>query len=170
MSSGWQVAVAIYAAVVATGALFLEIRRWFEGRPRLIVGASPEMMTIDATGIEDGPYVIVTVTNRGFTPTTVTHFGLLEYASWWRRIRGKHGQAAIITNPTIPGSSMGQLPSILEPGRQWMGAINQDEVQEWMDTGRFHIAIYATHSDRPALTPLKRKPELPKALKDAEEQ
>jgi hypothetical protein len=33
----WQEGASIYAAIVATGALFLEIRRWFESGPRLKV-------------------------------------------------------------------------------------------------------------------------------------
>ena len=35
MSDGWGIGVTIYAAIVATGAHFLEVRRWVESGPRL---------------------------------------------------------------------------------------------------------------------------------------
>lgn len=170
MTEWWQVGVALYAAVVATGALFLEVRRWFEGKPRLVVNANPGMTTVGPRGLGDKKYVIVTATNRGSTPTTITHLGLLDFANWWKRLRRQHGRAAVVTHPTIAGTAMGQIPFVLEPGRQWSGVLNDDdELKEWMDTGRLYVAIYATHSERALLAPLRRKPKLPESLEDAEE-
>ena len=46
MNNDWQVWVAVYAAIVATGALFLEVRRWFESGPRLYLMASTNMIFV----------------------------------------------------------------------------------------------------------------------------
>lgn len=158
MTEWWQVGIAVYAAIVATGALALEVRRWFEGRPSLIVTAAPGMMTYGIKGRQDGPYVMVTVTNRGNAPTTVTHLVIHEYANLWKRWRRQQGETYYISNPTIPGSAIGKLPTILEPGRLWMAAFDDDnKAREWLASGRFYVAIYATHSDSPALTRLRWK-------------
>lgn len=78
MSEWWPVGVAIYAAIVATGALFLEVRRWVEGQARLVVSATLGMATFNLPGTEGNRYLVVNVTNRGGSPTTLTTLGLLE--------------------------------------------------------------------------------------------
>ena len=45
MNNVWGIRVAIYAAIVATGALFLEIRRWVESGPRLHLTVSTYVQT-----------------------------------------------------------------------------------------------------------------------------
>jgi len=57
--------VAVYAAIVATGALFLEVRRWFESGPRLNIHVMPEAKTFNLPGTENNTYLVATVKNRG---------------------------------------------------------------------------------------------------------
>src|SRR3546814_11379007 len=106
---------------------------------------------------EDGTYCFVTVTNRGSTPTTVTHLVAHEYANWWKRWRRSACATYYITDPPLPGSSIGQMPSVLETGRQWQAAFDADaKAREWLDSGRFYVAISATHATAPALTRVQR--------------
>lgn len=167
MPISWEVGVAIYAAVVGTGALFLEVRRWFESRPRLVVSVAPGMATFNIPETEDNTYVIVTVANRGAFATTVTHLGLLGYPSWWRRLWRKHTRATFV-NCTIPGSI--PLPHMLGPGAKWEGMIlENDDLRDWAESDRVYVVIYASHSDRGALLRLKLKPEGEQPLEGAEE-
>ena len=166
MAEWWQIWVAIYAAIVATGVGFLEVRRWVEERPRLSISASPNMQTINVRGTEDKTYVMVNVSSRGALPTTITNLGLLEFPNWRQRIRRKSSRSAIITNPSLPGTAIGKLPDRFDPGSLWSGAIDQNqELDEWMHSGRLFVAIYASHSDRPVVERLKPQP---KSLEDAE--
>src|SRR3546814_2695548 len=90
---------------------------------------------------EDGTYCFVTVTNRGSTPTTVTHLVAHEYANWWKRWRRSACATYYITDPTLPGSSIGQMPSVLEPGRQWQAAFDEDaKAREWLDRSEEHTS------------------------------
>jgi hypothetical protein len=60
--------VAIYAAIVATAALALNIRTWFESRPRLKVTVTPNGMVISAgPQFDERDLIIATVTNLGKT-------------------------------------------------------------------------------------------------------
>ena len=145
----WQVWVAIYAAMVATGVLFLEVRRWVETKARLAIDIAQRMQTINIPGAGAGPYLLVTVSNRGQSPTTITHLALEEFPSWWARVRGKRAKAAVVIMPMLPGMTQ-HLPFFLEPGAQWQGAALQDqELEDWIASGHLYVAIYASHFRKP---------------------
>ncbi len=149
MPEWWQVWVAIYAAMVATGVLFLEVRRWVETKARLAIDIAQRMQTINIPGAGDGPYLLVTVSNRGQSPTTITHLALEEFPSWWARVRGKRAKAAVVIMPMLPGMTQ-HLPFFLEPGAQWQGAALQDqELEDWIASGHLYVAIYASHFRKP---------------------
>lgn len=169
MSDSWAVGVAIYAAIVATGVLSLEVRRWVEAQARLVISVSPGMKTFNIPETEGKTYVVVTVVNRGASPTTLTHLALLGFSTKWQRLRRKHCRAAVVY-PKIPGTTSGQLPHILEPGGEWKGMIlENDTLREWADEGHLYAAIYASHSDRPTLEAVKLKPKREESLEGAEE-
>ncbi len=88
-TASWAIAVAAYAAIVATSALVLEVRRWFESGARLKIHIMPEGKTVNMPGTEDKTYLVATVTNRGNAPTTITHFALRDYGDWFGRLRSK---------------------------------------------------------------------------------
>ena len=160
MSNVWTIAVAIYAAIVATGALFLEIRRWVESAPRLHVTVSPNMQRLPLT--DKKLYVMVFVSNRGSSPTTITNLGLKRYDNWWQRFRDKPSEDMIVAHPIIQGTDAGRTPHELAPGSQWVGAMNRDEkMEEWLNIGRFYVAVYATHREHPTVKRLPRPRQVP---------
>lgn len=156
---------ALYAAIVATGALFLEVRRWFESSAKLRIGIMPEGKIASNRGIGEDTYLVVNVSNRGGSATTLTHFGMVHYGSWWRRIRDKPEKSFIVPHPHPAGASSG-LPHLLAPGATWTGmAKHEKETMDLMETGDFWVQIYATHSDKPAYARvIKRKPPEGKKL------
>ena len=156
MSNVWGIWVAIYAAIVATGALFLEIRRWVESGPRLHLTTSPNMQILPS--IDEKSYVMVFVSNRGSVATTITNLGLRRYDNWWEKFRKKPSEDLIITHPTIPGTDVGKLRHVLKPGSIWMSAMDQDhKMTERLNSGRFYVAVYVSHRNSPIV---KRLPKL----------
>ncbi len=148
--SNVDVAVAVtatYAAIIATAALALEVRRWVEARARLTINISPEMAyTGDAD--EDTSYLLAEVVNRGTIPTTITHFALEEYPTWWAALRRKQTYAAVILRPTPEGLPL-NIPQVLGPGERWTGmARHNEKFVERAKAGRLYVAIYASHRDR----------------------
>jgi hypothetical protein len=153
--------VATYAAIVATGALFLEVRRWFESGPRVVVQPRPNMMLIGTDGDDDEEGIlIVNVYNRGDASTTITGLSLYEFPSWWARYRFKASRAFFIPNPQ-PAGSLPIVPKELRPGGHWVGlARPRPELTGDIETGRFCAAIHCTDRDKPYLARIpKRKPE-----------
>lgn len=148
--------VALYAAVVATGALFLEVRRWFEGGPRIYVKASPNMTMFnhmeETTGL-----LVVNVANRGDVPTTITHFGIHQYPTLWKRFTGKPSRTFIIPNPQPEGTPP-IIPAVLRPGERWMGMAHpRPEITGDIETGTFWAAIYTTDRDKPYLAHVAKR-------------
>jgi hypothetical protein len=148
MADAWQTGTAIYAAIVATGALFLEVRRWFEDKPRLAIRVATQQQLFNVAGYANREFLIVTVSNRGKRPTTITNLWLFEYANVIQRIRRHHRKAAVVAVPEIPGTGM-RTPYSIEPGREWMGMVDRNEgLVDWLATGRLYVGILTSHQDR----------------------
>ena len=147
----WTIIVAAYAAIVATGALALEVRRWFESGPRLNIQVMPEMKTFNMPGTEDNTYLIADVANRGNSPTTITHFAMRDFGSWFGRLRSKAKWSGIVVRP-YPAGAAPNIPAKLEPGERWSGmALHNDELRSAIDAGWLYVLIYASHSDKPIM-------------------
>ena len=162
------IAVAAYAAIVATAVLGLEVRRWFEAGARLKTTIMPEAKTFGIPGTEDSTYIVAAVANRGNAPTTITHFAVRDFGSWFGRIRSKPTWTAVIPNPQPPGSSPG-LPKTLQPGEIWTGMARYDDegdLKGRVEAGQLHVMIYASHTDKPSLIRVRVPPRPPE---DAEE-
>jgi hypothetical protein len=151
-------AVAFYAAIVATGALFLEIRRWYESGVRLAIVIMPEAKMFGGLTSDDKTYLVVNVLNRGETATTITHLVLFNYGSWWNLLRRKLINSAIVNNP---GHHAGQnIPFLLEPGKIFHGLVNHEpELVRWIDDGWLFVGVIGSHADKPVLKRV-RKPRL----------
>jgi hypothetical protein len=162
-----QTAATLYAAIVATGALALEVRRWFESGPKIHVTASPDMIMIYGRKEVSG-LLLVNVINRGHTPTTITHFAILEYPNALKRWRNDPAHSFLIPHPQPEGSPP-SIPHVLEPGRQWTGVARpRPDVTGDIQTGTFWAAIYTTDRKRPYLAHIRRKTEA-KELVEAKE-
>lgn len=150
--SSW---IAVYAAIVATGALALEIRRWFETGPRIVVDALPDMTLIGAERDKDErDLLIVRVANRGDISTTITHMIVVEYPNWLARIRDQQSKSFVIPNPQSSGPSI--IPANLAPGGLWQGiARSRPDVTGDIRTGNFWAGVITSGRNRPFLARIK---------------
>ncbi|WP_147290411.1 hypothetical protein [Pannonibacter phragmitetus] len=150
---GW---VAAYAAIVATGALALEIRRWFETGPRISVRARADTVLLDGDRKTEG-LIAVDVVNRGDAPTTLKNLLVLKFPSRWDRWRMNPCRTFVIPHPQSNGSPP-ILPDVLQPGRVWTGFVpDRPDVTGDIQTGEFWAAVYATDRDRPYLAHIAKK-------------
>jgi hypothetical protein len=164
--------VAIYAAIVATSALLLNFKSWFDSGVKLWLGLMADGMVVGGDPREEEEdLVILTVTNRGDAPTTITHMVVFEMP-WWERYRLRPRKirptnSYIIPNPQLKGYPP-NVPSLLEPAKQWTGALRKrDDVIPDLHNGKFYTGVYASHRDRPYLVRIpKKKPALPKGTKE----
>jgi hypothetical protein len=92
-------ATAIYAAIVATGALALEIRRWFESGPKLYLTIMSQAQLFGTGQQDESEYLAARVTNRGDRPTTITSYGLHQYKSPFHRWLNRSSKSAIVPRP-----------------------------------------------------------------------
>jgi hypothetical protein len=155
--SSWATA---YAAIVATGALVLEIRRWVESGPRLAILISPDMIVLSDGREEEKGLIIVTVMNRGDQPTTIATLGINEFQSNWHALFRKPSKSFVVPRPSFYAREVGS-PAILEPGREWKGFIRtEDSNLPDVRSGRFWISLYTTDRDRYYVKeiPTRRKP------------
>ncbi|CDZ55513.1 hypothetical protein [Neorhizobium galegae] len=168
MEWGPEAWVATYAAIVATGALSLEIRRWFESGPKIYVRATANMIMLDGRGGQTKGLLIVYVTNRGDTPTTITNLCLLDYPNVLARWRDKASRSFVIPHPQPPGTPP-TIPHVLNPGQQWAGmAHDRSDVTGDVQTGTMYAAVYTTDRNRPYVVRIPKRKEL-EGLKDAKE-
>ncbi|NLS04611.1 hypothetical protein HGP14_14730 [Rhizobium sp. P32RR-XVIII] len=151
--------IAIYAAIVATGALSLEVRRWFESGPKIYLRATPNMLVINHPATEGRKFVRVLAVNRGDAPTTIQSLGVSEYQNIWARWRDKPIRAFAIPHPQLPGSPP-TLPYVLKTGEQWNGFVHDRiDVTGDMETGKMYAVIYTTDREKPYIARIpKRKP------------
>jgi hypothetical protein len=165
MTDWWTIGIA-YAAIVSTGALFLEIRRWVEAGPRLNIHVMPEAKTINLPGTEKNTYLLATVTNRGNAATTITHFVFRDYETWFNHLRSKPVWTAIVPDPH-PHPHARQMSQPLQPGERWTGmALHHEELKRRMDGGYLYVVIFASHTDKLIS---KRVHRLAKPPQDAKE-
>jgi hypothetical protein len=157
--------VAGYAAIIATGALALEIRRWFESGPKISVSVSPDMEMVGGIGSKVTGILFVTAVNTGDTPTTITNLTIEERATLWGRMRRKKTRSFILPDPRVNGAGHG-LPYVLRPGEQWNG-LGQDPKTVISDvrSGRFRACVYTSHRKRPYRARIAPEHALPKEVK-----
>jgi hypothetical protein len=157
--------IAIYAAVVATSALLLNFKSWFDSGVKLRLGLMVDAVVIgDDPDPEEKDLIVLTVTNRGDAATTIKYMLLFEMP-WWerfrlrsRKIRPTHSY--VIPNPQLKGSPA-NTPSLLEPAKQWTGALRKRDDLD-LRTGKFYTGVYASNRDRPYLIRIpKNKDVLP---------
>jgi hypothetical protein len=162
MTDWWTIIIAAYAAIVATGALALEIRRWFESGPRLSLHIMPKTEMINAPGTEGNTYLFATVTNRGSAPTTITHFELCDYGSWFGRLRSKPTWRSLVLHPH-PSPHVSNLPAITQPGQIWQGmALYEHDLEKRIEGRWLYVMIHASHTDKPTSKRVRRPAKPPK--------
>lgn len=84
--SDLEAGAVIYAAIVATAALALEVRRWVESGPRLVLTIMSQAKAFGGPVPDENTYLHARVTNRGVMPTTLTNFAHHSYSSRLHRL------------------------------------------------------------------------------------
>ncbi|RCK33384.1 hypothetical protein TH9_10870 [Thalassospira xiamenensis] len=142
--------IALYAAIVATGALALEIRRWVENGPKLSLSL---MLTAQSTADYDLPgderqkFILLTAVNSGNAPTTVTHIILHRYNSLFSRFRMRPSESWVVVK-----NSICPLPYTLEVAKIFHGQINHDsELVAHIKSGNLYVGVAVTHKKYPIL-------------------
>lgn len=151
----WQAWTAIYAALVATVVLALEVRRWFESGVRLAIHVMPNACVLDGKTVVEGRYLLVTVSNRGDRPATITHFAIVEYAGTWglqwlRRACRRQTNFWLVQDPRLSEHHPPAIPVVLHPGQLWQGFADWHLMDSLMAGTRrkLFVAIYASDSRR----------------------
>lgn len=145
-----------YAAIVGTAALALEVRRWFEGRPKLYLNTAADMSLVQGGEISETKYVSVSVTNRGQSATTLTHFCLYCYPTFISRLKNKPTETMVVAMANPVGGI--QLPHVLPQGHFWSGLAKQDaNLKAQLDRGEIWAGIVASHKARPSYARVKSR-------------
>jgi hypothetical protein len=152
--------VALYAAIVATSALLLNLRTWIESGPRLKINLIPDGMIIGGgPEFDEKDIVIVNVTNRGRTPVLITNLLLWEMPTWTARWRRRPTRAFVVANTSLKGSPP-NIPSLLEPARIRTGVARRSpDVIPDLHNGNFYLGVCTSHTDKPIFRRI-RKPNL----------
>jgi hypothetical protein len=150
--------VAIYAAIVGTGALLLNFKNWLDSGAKLFLTLMPGGMIIGGDPqFDERDLIIVNVINRGAATTMITNLTLHEFLSWYARWRFQPSSNCVVTNPQMKGYPP-CIPSDLEPNKKWTGIIrNRSDFDFDLHSGNFYVAVHASHRDRPYI---RRIPKL----------
>jgi hypothetical protein len=149
-----------YAAVVATLALGLEVRRWLKEKPKLDITLMPAVLATlgGSESDENDSLLVVNVVNLGGATTTIESLSLVEFTTFGRRWLRKPNRSFIVPQPQPKGYPI-NVPSELRPNQRWTGIVSKRSTPVEFDTGIFYAQIAASHSKR---TTLKRIPPMPK--------
>lgn len=153
----WGDAATIYAGVVATAALALEVRRWVESGPKLRLSVMEHaLVTSDDSR---NAYIAVTAINVGEVPTTITHLTIQRFPSLLAYIRAKPSWTALVPKPHLDGLPP-NLPKLLNTGEQWLGLANRTEdLLEMAKKERLYIGVVHSFAKKPVLERLLFKPD-----------
>jgi hypothetical protein len=144
--------VAIYAAIVATTALFLNIRTWIESGPRLKISLIPDGLVIGGgEEFDERDLVIVTVTNRGRIPVLITNLLLWEMPTWRSRWRKRPTRTMVVSDPQLKGYPR-NIPGELAPAHIWTGVIrDRPNIVPHLRNGNFYVGVSMSYRDEPYL-------------------
>ena len=142
----WTLTIAIYAAVVATFTLLWDWWKWLHAGPSLVVTGQANMKSYGMPAFEGKSVMVVNATNRGDRPTTITHFTIHQYPSWWAWMRKRAPFNAIVN----VANDMRPPPYVLPAGGTWTApCLQDDEMVNLANTGRLYLSITHSHSTKP---------------------
>lgn len=152
------------ALMVASASFAVSYLQWFGGSPRLFITLMADAVLIPDPDPEPKPKLALYVTNRGGTPTTITHCVVFCYASWIHRwVLRRPYWTAIVPNPSGNPHAPG-IPARIGVNEYWHGIIYyRDEIPEARAKGHLYVGVIASHSRREFLIKVpKKKPNVPK--------
>jgi hypothetical protein len=129
-----------WGAVVATAVLAWDVVKFRKTAASVRVIARPNMQLFGPEGMNETKLVLVTATNHGGQPTTITHVVAFHYPSWLARILRRPDMQGAIPQPISS-----PLPKTLGPGEIWTGFIDQADLVEKSPAGG-HTYCGVNHS------------------------
>lgn len=153
----YTVAIAVYAAVVATSVAIWDVVKWKMQGPNLDVEVHAGMRLYAGGAPDEREFIVMRVTNRGDRPTTITNMGYLLYRDDFvaRWSQNSNTFAAIVPSP----SEAQPLPFVLAPGIQWVGMGEQDaELARMARSGCLMCAVYHSHTNKPIMHKIVVRP------------
>jgi hypothetical protein len=135
------------AAWVGAGAaglrLLWDVYKWARSGPKVDVNVEADMLPVGGIAQYelDKKFVMISATNVGEQPTTVTMVAGRWYRTWFQRLRRKPEEHFIISPLPIAGQG---VPHLLARGERWVGAIGQSKVEEYLKSGRLECGVYLT--------------------------
>ena len=142
--------IAIYAAVIGTSAFALNVRAWFESKPRLHVSLIPDgVVGGGGPDVDETDLVIVNVTNRGRVPVYITNLVIFEFQSRYARWLRRPTLTGVVAQPNLKGRPL-NIPCLLEPSRIWVGVARKhsDKIRN-MHTGNVYVGVCTSHREKP---------------------
>lgn len=146
--------IAILALVISGAALTLELRRWFDDGPKIVVSVMADATLFpDDDGKEK---LALSAVNRGNTPTTLTHFVAFTYKSKIHKLLKKPISTGLVANPGMHAHA--HLPQEIGVNKTWMGLMNySDKLQKARVDGQLYVGVIATHSNKTYLAKVQAK-------------
>lgn len=139
-----------WGAGVATTVLGWDIYKWVISGPRLTVKAQPNMQ--ETGDPHETKNILVEVVNRGDKLTTLTHLAFYSYKTIFHRLaRRRNPRVGIAPHPGGSG-----LPFELEPGKRWIGLVEQNGVFAEHKDGLVYAVVVHSGSNKEQLYPVKR--------------
>jgi hypothetical protein len=147
--------VSIVAALISSGSLFLEIRRWFEAGPKMNIRVIPDAEEMPPARYPR-PMLAMTVTNRGNTATTITSMLCFAQHPRWQFWRRQPLMTGIVPDDTVPFE--------IGINQRWMGRLNYDDrLSGFRAKGQLYVGVACSHSPKNFLRRVPpQKSETPK--------
>jgi len=143
--SGQLDIVALYAAILSTLIALWEFVKWLK-KNDVLVTCVPNMIFTPSS--DNKTYVNITVTNKGNTQTTITHCVMFYWKNNWDKFFKKNKKSFIVKEMT--------LPTVIQPGEQWMGqAIQNEELEKMAQNGLLYIGIIHSMGRKEILNRIK---------------
>jgi hypothetical protein len=141
-----SILAAWWGAVVATILLVWDVKKWLGERATLIVNAfGNRRLFSSVSGLRPGELVVVNVTNRGRSPTTINGLAMTWFKSRWRRLR-KQTEGSFIVRVETPQP----IPHVIQPGEEWSGYFPQTaDIDQFSKEGLIELLVYGSHRDKP---------------------
>jgi len=151
----------IIALLLSGAALVLELRRWIEGKPNLSLSVMAEAKTFPD---DDGrKKLVMTVTNRGSLPTTITQMVAFYSRSPIHKLFSRYFSTGIVNNP----SQIQPIPFEIDINRMWHGVLYyNEELLKVRKKGQLYVGVFASHMKQPTLIRVREPKPLPEKTFD----
>lgn len=124
MESSANIIAAWWGAIIATLLFIWDIYKHCTSGAKLFITTHVNMRAINIPNREGKDWILVTVTNNGTIPATITQVAGLYYKNWFRLVIRKPNKAFIQGGAPLPGY---EFPYVLSPGQTWQGTMVQDD-------------------------------------------